>query len=250
MSNSLPDRFPPRFENAAVDVSRVELNLRQAIFTKVIYLFFRPLTFPDPGQPCRWESRRSGHPDPRAAGARTRLGLRRAEQCQGGTHVDQHDDRRRPGETARARGRTLNSRRVAALPILDRFLKRLRIEEFLRNHLPREDRRSRVPTATALLLLARNLLVSREPLYGIGGNERVSGTHPERVSGTHRGLQDSRSGQKRQRWFSRPSGPSSPSSTRGIGSSHRSSRKCGSGASGGPAAPRSCARPGRFGPTR
>jgi transposase len=82
--------------------------------------------------------------------------------------VDQHDDRRRPGETARARGRTLDSRRVAALPILDRFLKRLRIEQFLRDHLPREDRRSRVPTATALLLLARNLLVSREPLYGIG----------------------------------------------------------------------------------
>src|SRR5258708_2485483 len=36
------------------------------------------------------------------------------------------------------------------------------------------------------------------------GNERVSGTHPERVSGTHRGLQDSRSGQKRQRRFTRP----------------------------------------------
>lgn len=47
-------------------------------------------------------------------------------------------------------------------------LKRLRIEEFLRKHLPREDRRSRVPTATALLLLVRNLLVSREPLYGVG----------------------------------------------------------------------------------
>jgi transposase len=54
------------------------------------------------------------------------------------------------------------------LPILDRFLTRLRIEEFLRKHLPPEDRRFRVPTATALLLLGRNLLVSREPLYGIG----------------------------------------------------------------------------------
>jgi transposase len=57
---------------------------------------------------------------------------------------------------------------VGALPVLGRFLKRLRIEEFLSKHLPREDRRSRVPTATALLLLVRNLLISREPLYGVG----------------------------------------------------------------------------------
>jgi transposase len=57
---------------------------------------------------------------------------------------------------------------VGALPVLDRFVKRLSIEQFLDKHLPREDRRSRVPTATAVLLLLRNLLISREPLYGIG----------------------------------------------------------------------------------
>jgi transposase len=62
----------------------------------------------------------------------------------------------------------LTSCRVAALPILNRFLQRLRLDEFLRDHLPREDRRSRVPTVTALLVLVRNLLVSREPLYGVG----------------------------------------------------------------------------------
>jgi transposase len=78
------------------------------------------------------------------------------------------DERPRLGETAHAQGHTLESRRLGALPILGRFLDRLRIEEFLRKHLPREDRRSRVPTATALLLLVRNLLVSREPLYGVG----------------------------------------------------------------------------------
>jgi len=82
--------------------------------------------------------------------------------------VDEHQETRRPGEIAHAHGRTLESRRVGSLPVLGRFLKRLRIEEFLGKHLPREDRRSRVPTATALLLLVRNLLVSREPLYGIG----------------------------------------------------------------------------------
>jgi len=73
-----------------------------------------------------------------------------------------------PGEAARTTGRTLTSRRLAALPILNRLLQRLRLDAFLRDHLPREDRRSRVPTATGLLVLVRNLLVSREPLYGVG----------------------------------------------------------------------------------
>src|SRR5271169_7157453 len=77
---------------------------------------------------------------------------------------------RRPGHRARARvgGRALYSRRIAALPVLEHFLRRLRLREFLRDHLPREDRRARVPTATALLVLLKNLLIAREPLYGIG----------------------------------------------------------------------------------
>ena len=74
----------------------------------------------------------------------------------------------RPGETAHAADRTLTSWRVAALPILDHLLRRLRLQDFLRGHLPREGRRARVPTATALLVLLKNLLVSREPLYGVG----------------------------------------------------------------------------------
>lgn len=73
-----------------------------------------------------------------------------------------------PGGTARDTGRALTSHRVAALPILNRFLQRLRLDEFLRDHLPREDRRARVSTATTLLVLVRNLLLSREPLYGVG----------------------------------------------------------------------------------
>lgn len=80
----------------------------------------------------------------------------------------QPTSRPRPGETAHADGRTLNSWRVAALPILDGLLRRLRLEEFLRDHLRTEDRRSRIPTATALLILLKNLLLSREPLYGVG----------------------------------------------------------------------------------
>jgi transposase len=69
---------------------------------------------------------------------------------------------------AQADGRALNSRKVGALPILDRFLRRLRIAETLRDRLPTEDRRWRVSNTAALLLLARNLLLSREPLYGVG----------------------------------------------------------------------------------
>src|SRR4051794_18940289 len=74
----------------------------------------------------------------------------------------------RPGEIAQAQGLTLNSYRLGALPMLDRILQRLRLEEFLRDRLPREDPRTKIPTATGLLLLIKNLLVSREPLYGVG----------------------------------------------------------------------------------
>ncbi len=74
----------------------------------------------------------------------------------------------RPGKKARAAHRTLNSLRLGALPILNHILQRLRLDEFLRDYLPPEDKRSRVPTATALLVLLSNLLLSREPLYGVG----------------------------------------------------------------------------------
>ena len=76
----------------------------------------------------------------------------------------QHAD----GPTAAAAAGTLTSYRVAALPVLQGVLGRLRLEAFLRDHLPCEDRRSRVSTATGLMILLKNLLISREPLYGIG----------------------------------------------------------------------------------
>ena len=83
-----------------------------------------------------------------------------------GTSVDQDPSHRpdhsasapRPGETAHAAGRTLTSWRVAALPILDHILRRLRLRDALRDHLPREDRRCRVATATGLLVLVKNLV--------------------------------------------------------------------------------------------
>ena len=72
------------------------------------------------------------------------------------------------GALARAGGHILNSRKVGALPILDRFFRTLRLDEALGGRLPREDRRHRVSNTAALLLLARNLLVARAPLYGVG----------------------------------------------------------------------------------
>jgi transposase len=72
------------------------------------------------------------------------------------------------GQIAQAAGETLKSWSVGALPIINRILQRLKLEEFLRDSLPSEDRRVKVPTASVLLVLLRNLLLSREPLYGIG----------------------------------------------------------------------------------
>ena len=62
----------------------------------------------------------------------------------------------------------MRSASVGALPILNDLLKRMRLEEFLRAYLPPEDRRTKLSPAKALLVLLRNLLVSREPIYGIG----------------------------------------------------------------------------------
>jgi transposase len=80
-----------------------------------------------------------------------------------------HPRKRKPASRqARAGRRTLRSEKVGALPIINHFIRRLRLEELLREHLPREDKRVKVPAAKALLVLLRNLLISREPLYGIG----------------------------------------------------------------------------------
>jgi transposase len=74
----------------------------------------------------------------------------------------------RQPSAATARAAALTSCRIAALPVLDHVLRRLRLEEFLREHLAREDGRSRVSNATGLMVLVKNLLIAREPLYGVG----------------------------------------------------------------------------------
>lgn len=70
--------------------------------------------------------------------------------------------------SARAAGTRLRSYAVGALPILNDVLGRMRLEGHLQAYLPAEDGRTKPSTAKTLLVLLRNLLLSREPLYGIG----------------------------------------------------------------------------------
>jgi transposase len=69
---------------------------------------------------------------------------------------------------ASSRGLTLHSYRIASLPIINHVLERMRLEPFLKQYLPSTGRESKIPTARGLLVLLRNLLLAREPLYGIG----------------------------------------------------------------------------------
>ena len=73
-----------------------------------------------------------------------------------------------PGNVARSARETLRSYTVGALPILDDLMRRMRLAEFLRAALPPEDRRTKLSPVKALLVLLRNLLLSREPIYGVG----------------------------------------------------------------------------------
>jgi transposase len=69
---------------------------------------------------------------------------------------------------ARTGRHVLRSSTVGGLPILNEFLRRMRLADFLRAALPPEDGRTKLSPVKALLVLLRNLLVSREPIYGIG----------------------------------------------------------------------------------
>ncbi len=72
------------------------------------------------------------------------------------------------GYRAKCGRQTLRSWTVGGLPIINHLLKRTRLEEFLEKHLPPDDPRLKVPTTKGLLLLVRNVLMSREPIYGLG----------------------------------------------------------------------------------
>lgn len=73
-----------------------------------------------------------------------------------------------PGNLARSAQGSVRSYAVGALPILNRILQRMKLEDFFRAYLPPDDSRTKLSPAKGLLVLLRNLLVSREPLYGMG----------------------------------------------------------------------------------
>ena len=73
-----------------------------------------------------------------------------------------------PGKHAQADGLELRSYDVGALPLLKRIVERMQLQRILSEHLPRDDSRTELPTVTALLVLFANLLMAREPVYGVG----------------------------------------------------------------------------------
>lgn len=74
----------------------------------------------------------------------------------------------KPGQQAQAPGLTLRSFQVGALPLVNQILERMRLEAFFQEYLPPDDPRCQFPTAQALLVLVRNVLLSREPVYAVG----------------------------------------------------------------------------------
>ena len=88
-----------------------------------------------------------------------------------------HRPRTSEGSVARADRQALKTWNVGALPIINQILQRMRLKEFLKNDLPPEDRRTKLPAADCLMVLLKNILLSREPIYGIG--EWASGFAPD-----------------------------------------------------------------------
>lgn len=72
---------------------------------------------------------------------------------------------------------TLESKSVAALPVINHFLRRLRFETFLTQFLPPPDKRAKLTDTRVLGILLRNLTLAREPLYGM--REWADGFVPE-----------------------------------------------------------------------
>jgi len=62
----------------------------------------------------------------------------------------------------------LDSKTIGVLPMVNHFLKRLRIGELLEKYLPPTDERSKIAPEKALGVLLRNIIICRTPLYCVG----------------------------------------------------------------------------------
>ena len=78
---------------------------------------------------------------------------------------------------------SLEQRRIGALPIVNRFLARLRLEQLFDEYVP-VDPRATLPPSASLLVLVRNLVIERAPAYKI--TEWAAG-RPEALLGLGRG---------------------------------------------------------------
>ena len=106
------------------------------------------------------------------------------------------------GSVAKWQKGTLRSYNVGALPIINHILERMNLEEILAAHLPGEDARTKIPTSRGVMLLVRNILIAREPLYGLGEwasryAPDLLGLDPEQVMA----LNDDRSGRWLTKYF-------------------------------------------------
>ncbi|MGH9610084.1 MAG: IS1634 family transposase [Candidatus Acidiferrales bacterium] len=73
-----------------------------------------------------------------------------------------------PGRLAQAGNVELRSYDVGALPLINHILEKMRLEDFLSEYLPPDDPRAELPTAQGLMVMVRNVLLSRQPIYGVG----------------------------------------------------------------------------------
>ena len=73
-----------------------------------------------------------------------------------------------PGEDSAEAGFELVSQRVGAFPLVNHFLARTGLPALLERYLPSDDGRYHLEPATAVALVVANLLLGREPLYGLG----------------------------------------------------------------------------------
>ncbi len=78
------------------------------------------------------------------------------------------EKKRMVGQVARSGNHTVRSYQVGAMPLLRRVFDRMALVDVLRQHLPKETSRMRVPTAETLQILVANILIARQPIYGVG----------------------------------------------------------------------------------
>jgi len=76
-------------------------------------------------------------------------------------------EKREPGFLAKTNKKTLRTYEVGAMPIINHILRRMRLSDILMEFLP-NDERSTLPTYRTVMVMVKNILIAREPIYGIG----------------------------------------------------------------------------------